>query len=112
MQPFFSIQLPNNLQLIFNRQSHIARIATPEETTIAEQDCRNILSIFLDKLSVFTLNDILIFEREVLHWRIIMLDNRKAPKREPIYTNLSPAFIQWFLGVEQRVQNRFQYFSN
>ena len=54
----------------------------------------------------------MIFEREVLHWRIMMLDNRKAPKGEPVYTNLSPAFIQWFLGVEQRVQNRFQYFSN
>ena len=63
MQPFFTIPLPNNWQLILDRQSHIARVATPKETAIAEQDCRNMLGIFLDKLPVFTLKDLMIFER-------------------------------------------------
>lgn len=112
MHPFFTIPLSNNWQLIVDRKSHIARVATAEETRIAEQDCRNILGIFLDKLPEFTLKDILIYEREVLHWRIMMLDNRKAPKGEPVYTNLSKEFIKWFLKVEQRVQTKMLEFSN
>jgi hypothetical protein len=92
----YHLQLPDNWELTLSLFSHVTRIATPEETRAAEQECYDALVYYYDHFEQLNEEELNRLSTLIFWWGCKLMIPRVVPKRCPVYKDINPEFRQWF----------------
>lgn len=92
----YYLQLPDNWELSIGLQSHVTRIATAEETRVAEQECSDALMYYYNNMEQLNAEELDRLSSLLFIWGNNLLHPRVVVKRCPVYKQISPEFRQWF----------------